>query len=71
MRYTCFGPVRGACGVRHRSLDTAIACLRRDRQGCVYHGGYSDRVICHVDGSALDDNEQESVELALDEMRFR
>jgi len=57
--YTTIGSVRGCCGHRHRSLETAEECLERDRRGCARHGGYSDRdvvvaddrgVLCHLDG---------------------
>jgi len=44
--YTCRGSVRGACGVRHRTRETAQACCDRDGRGCrAGHGraAYSDR----------------------------
>ena len=50
-RYTTEGSVRGSCGHRHRTLDAARACLRRDENGCASQGGYSDRVITDADGS--------------------
>jgi len=60
--YTCVGSIRGDCGVLHRTLSGAVACLWRDRQGCASQGGYSDRSIRHADGTPLDDDEIEAVE---------
>jgi hypothetical protein len=51
MHYETEGNVRGNCGHRHRTLDGAIRCLRRDHRGCVSQGGYSDRYIYRVDGA--------------------
>ena len=51
--YTTQGRVRGTCGHRHRSIDTAVRCLNRDRSGCRSQGGYSDRQVMRVDGSDL------------------
>ncbi len=48
--YRCVGPVRGACGVRHRTLSGAVACVVRDRRWCRRVGGYSDRWIDASDG---------------------
>jgi len=50
--YTTKGAVRGCCGHAHRSLDTALRCLARDRAGCRSQGGYSDRSIEDSDGEA-------------------
>ena len=43
--YRCVGDVRGWCGHRHRTIDGALRCLRRDQSGCHSQGGYSDRAI--------------------------
>ena len=60
MRDTCFGSVRGHCGITHRSLRTAIKCVRSDGDGCATQGGYSDRTVMIVD-------EDESVRKLTDE----
>lgn len=46
-RYTCWGSVRGTCGILHRSIDTAQAHVERDRASCASLGGgaYSDRDV--------------------------
>ena len=43
--FMCWGPIRGACGHKHRTLAAAERCLERDRRGCATQGGYSDRTI--------------------------
>ena len=49
--YSSEGSVRGTCGHKHRTLNAALACIRRDELGCCAQGGYSDRVpVAH--GSA-------------------
>lgn len=48
--YYCDGSVRGHCGHKHRTVETAIACLERDSQGCKSQGGYSDRSVYRSDG---------------------
>lgn len=63
--YTTTGPVRGDCGHRHRSIDTARTCLRRDGDGCASQGGYSDRRVVRWDGSELTAAEEAEL-LALD-----
>jgi len=50
--YSCFGPVRGDCGVNHRSHRTATACCARDHAGCNSQGGYSDRVAYNFGGAS-------------------
>jgi hypothetical protein len=50
MRYTCKGDVRGDCGIKHRTLETALACLERDMEGCASQGGYSDRDVVSDNG---------------------
>ena len=52
--YVCRGKIRGDCGHAHRTLSGALACLRRDARGCRRQsaGGYSDRVVWHVEGPA-------------------
>lgn len=54
MYYTTSGSVRGSCGHRHRTVAAATKCMRRDHEGCVSQGGYSDRIILfvHVDGQS-------------------
>lgn len=43
--YTTWGPIRGGCGHKHRTLAGAVRCLARDRAGCARQGGYSDRML--------------------------
>ena len=58
--YTTAGSVRGCCGHKHRTLETAEACRERDQQGCVSQGGYSDRLIAkYIDGERQDLDESE------------
>ncbi len=45
MKYTTQGNVRGECGHSHRSMMTAVKCLRRDGRDCERAGGYSDRMV--------------------------
>jgi hypothetical protein len=45
------GDVRGQCPHRHRTVQGALACLRRDREGCRSQGGYSDRVLVEVNAT--------------------
>ena len=47
--YTTYGAVRGYCGHNHQNRTTALACLRRDREGCAAQGGYSDRGVYAID----------------------
>jgi hypothetical protein len=54
--YTCVGSVRGACGVRHRTLEAASRCCGQDHRDVQRgHGrsAYSDRTprVCLSDGS--------------------
>lgn len=50
MYFTTEGEIRGCCGHKHRSPETARKCLERDRAGCREQGGYSDREIVRVTG---------------------
>jgi len=43
--YTCWGDVRGCCGIAHRSIEAAQRCIEEDQKGCEGQGGYSDREI--------------------------
>jgi hypothetical protein len=60
--YTTIGSVRGSCGHAHRTIATAKACADADQRACSRHGGYSDRSICHSDGSRLSEREYERLE---------
>jgi len=64
--YTTRGNVRGCCGHKHRSLETAVRCLRDDQSGCRSQGGYSDRDIERTDGKDLTEFEF----FAQDDMMF-
>ena len=55
--YTTKGSVRLGCGHKHRSLETAVRCLRSDQIGCGRQGGYSDRRIERTDGGELSEGE--------------
>lgn len=44
--WTCIGPVRGTCGVKHRTEAAAVRCCDADQRDCrALPGGrsYSDR----------------------------
>ncbi len=43
--YTCVGPVRGCCGIRHRTHEEADRCVRYDSDGEVSLGRHSDRQV--------------------------
>lgn len=45
--YTTWGSVRGCCGHRHKTPETAEACRARDNRACAgFSGnGYSDRAV--------------------------
>lgn len=68
--YTTEGSVRGCCGHKHRSIDTAIRCLAADRDGCANQGGYSDRTVVRYDGTPLTDDEQEWIDALADAISF-
>ena len=56
--YTTEGSIRGSCGHRHRSIETAQKCVERDRRACASLAGgayYSDRCVVRSDGSWLDE----------------
>jgi len=48
--YTTIGSVRGCCDHIHRSLGTALACLKKDGLSASYQGTgcYSDREVLAV-----------------------
>lgn len=48
MVYTTYGQVRGCCGHRHTSVETAERCITKDGRGCRMQGGYTDRSIVDV-----------------------
>ncbi len=51
--YTTVGRVRGECGHKHQSPETAQACIGRDGVGCASQGGYSDRSIRAVEDGVI------------------
>ena len=55
--YTTVGAVRGSCNHQHRTIDSALRCLRQDQRGCKTTGGYSDRRITYSDGKELSEND--------------
>ncbi len=62
--YTTEGSVRGCCGHKHRTIEAAIRCIKRDQAGCSSQGGYSDRSVVRVDGEDLTDSEKEDIAYA-------
>lgn len=60
--YVVRGDVRGTLS-RHRTLNAAVASLRRDQRVCQSLGGgaYSDCEIEHEDGSPLTEEESEAI----------
>lgn len=66
--YTTKGNVRGCCGHKHRSLETAVKCLRDDQVGCGRQGGYSDRQIVRTDGEDLTEDEHYAVDGIMDRL---
>jgi len=51
--YTCIGPVVGACGIDHRTIEAACRCVERKARAIriAYRGGaYSDRRIVAMAG---------------------
>lgn len=61
--WICCGDVRGDCGHKHLSLETAERCLLRDKDGCADQGGYSDRVILEQWGTQTDAITVKTVEI--------
>ena len=60
--FTTEGDVRGGCGHKHRSFETADACRKRDHRDCQRGNGrasYSDRRVVWVaaDGNPGDDRD--------------
>lgn len=61
--YITQGDVRGSCGHKHRSIDAAAKCVKRDMSGCKSQGGYSDRSVVKIeDGELVDLTEDEFYE---------
>ena len=50
--YTTWGPVRQGCDHAHKTIETALDCLHRDRSGAASQGGYSDRSIRIIEDRA-------------------
>jgi hypothetical protein len=46
--YTTRGSVRGSCGHRHETPESAERCRSRDAADCRKAGGYSDRGVLRV-----------------------
>ena len=42
--FICKGSVRNDCGIKHRTLKSAVKCLQKDMNYCKCQGGYSDRM---------------------------
>lgn len=43
------GSVRGECGHRHTSVESAEKCMMRDERECKRMRGYSDRIVRYMD----------------------
>ena len=43
--FTTAGRVRGSCGHKHRTIESAFACANKDARYCKRQGGYSDRRV--------------------------
>jgi hypothetical protein len=52
--YTTIGAVRGECGHRHRTSETAQRCADKDQAGCAHVGGYSDRRVVAFDAEGYE-----------------
>jgi hypothetical protein len=52
VRFTTQGPLRGACGHKHKNLESAADCLGEDEARCVVRGGHTDREIFVLEGSS-------------------
>lgn len=63
--YTCgtLRNVRGNCGHKHRTIDSAEKCCQRDQAGCKSQGGYSDRSIQKFAGG-------EEIEIEIEEREW-
>jgi len=46
--YTCKGDVRLSCGIKHKTKEAALKCIKQDHKACKKHGGYSDRFVIEV-----------------------
>lgn len=53
MYYITRGSVRGSCGHKHRSIETAAKCVKRDMGSCNSQGGYSDRYVYKIEEGEL------------------
>jgi hypothetical protein len=62
--YTTHGRTRGTCGHNHKSLSTAVKCLRRD-QGALQSPCYSDRTVVRTDDKELNNDEISELESLL------
>jgi hypothetical protein len=59
--YTCFGSVRGYCGVKHRHLGSAVRHIQKDQTDCESIGGFSDRNVIRSDGEPLSNLEEQDI----------
>jgi hypothetical protein len=46
--YTCFGRVRGQCGIKHETRRQAERCCQSDHEDCRGDSGYSDRHVAEI-----------------------
>lgn len=59
--YTTEGSVRGSCGHKHKTLESAIKCLQVDRDGCGAQGAYSDRQVVRTGGEPMTEREHDEM----------
>ena len=71
MHYTTRGNVRGTCGHKHGTIDTAAKCLHRDQIGCNKQGGYSDREVVEVDADGRQTRLDEADYLYADHLIYK
>lgn len=63
VRYTSNGPVRGACGHKHKDLESAVECWANDETICRRRGGHTDRKLLVIEGGAKRELSPAEVEL--------
>lgn len=59
--YYAEGSVRGACGHRHRTIESVARCIARDQFGCADQGGFSDRYVRTNDWRQLDAQQRDDI----------
>ena len=68
--FHAYGPIRGGCGHRHLTIDTARECVTADMRHCGVHGGYTDRYVAPLNAAAeamLDPDTERAIDHKLSE----